>query len=164
MSLKNIIYLSEEDFTTLSTSGSLTKGGQTLTYDPLNDVYCVPSQAEKHHYLHHITFTGSVPPQTSFNVGAGDFYVITTDSAPINTPNLLLDKVVDGGLQIINNSHLRTINNIIKYVSGVNNYIRVTGYTWDTNSGLGHLTNEAFTWTFSTGTLYTTITDTVKEV
>ena len=41
--LKNIIYISNEDFETLVSNGSVTIGGETLTYDP-NNVYITPDE------------------------------------------------------------------------------------------------------------------------
>ena len=43
--LRNIIKLSNEDYNTLVTTGSLTKGGVTYTYNE-NDLYLTPDEAE----------------------------------------------------------------------------------------------------------------------
>lgn len=43
--LNNIIKLSNEDYNTLVTNGSLTKGGVTYTYSE-NDIYLTPDEAE----------------------------------------------------------------------------------------------------------------------
>lgn len=45
--LKNVIYLSNEDFATLSSTGTVTIGGETLTYDE-NCVYVTPDVMASH--------------------------------------------------------------------------------------------------------------------
>lgn len=42
--LKNVIYLSNEDYETLVTTGTVTVGGDTLTYDETNNVYVTPEE------------------------------------------------------------------------------------------------------------------------
>lgn len=42
---KGLLHLSRAEYTTLSTTGTLTKGGQTFTFDPLGTEYVVPKEA-----------------------------------------------------------------------------------------------------------------------
>lgn len=42
--LKNVIYLSNEDYETLVTTGTVTIGGDTLTYDETNNIYVTPEE------------------------------------------------------------------------------------------------------------------------
>ena len=42
--LKDFVYLSNEDFETLATTGTVTINGETLTYDPEHNVYVTPEQ------------------------------------------------------------------------------------------------------------------------
>ena len=46
MALEKFITLSLADFTTLSTTGTVIIGGQTLTYDPNKYIYLVPDTQE----------------------------------------------------------------------------------------------------------------------
>lgn len=42
---KGLLHLSRAEYATLSTTGTLTKGGQTFTFDPLGTEYVVPKEA-----------------------------------------------------------------------------------------------------------------------
>lgn len=44
----NLVHLSKQEYNTLSTTGTLTKGGVTYTFDPLNNEYITPGGLYKH--------------------------------------------------------------------------------------------------------------------
>jgi len=133
--LKNIVYLSEADFATLSTTGTITKDGQTLTYDPLNDVYCVPAVTYTPKYQHNIVFK---PKANSGYGGVISFSIITTDPTPItkNTLDDILEVYLADGKRIPCSGQYRATSSAslqdiyaISYSSG---YIR--GWTYKFNS------------------------------
>ena len=84
--LKNVIYLSNEDYATLVNTGTVTINGTTLTYDE-NNLYITPDLAD----------AGMQNPMTT----AGDLIVGGTNGLPTR-----LAKGSNGQALVINNGNV----------------------------------------------------------
>lgn len=67
----NMIHLSRAEYNTLSTIGTLTKGGVTYTFDPINNEYIVPTTIK---YLHNVILSKS----------GADYYAVRASFQIIN--------------------------------------------------------------------------------
>ena len=91
----NMIHLSRAEYNTLSTIGTLTKGGVTYTFDPLNNEYIVPTTTK---YLHNVTLHKS---------GADSYYVdasfqIVNDSPDAIDTTVKLFNAIKGQIPTVN--------------------------------------------------------------
>lgn len=86
----NMIHLSRAEYNTLSTTGTLTKGGVTYTFDPLNNEYIVPVTKK---YQHNI-YLAKIDTSNS-KVLIGSFQLVNTSPTAVSDLASLITTLTD---------------------------------------------------------------------
>ena len=86
----NMIHLSRAEYNTLSTIGTLTKGGVTYTFDPINNEYIVPTTTKYQHNIYLAKFDTS-----NSKVLVGSFQLINTSPTAVSDLASLITTLTD---------------------------------------------------------------------
>lgn len=86
----NLIHLSRAEYNTLATQGTLTKGGVTYTFDPINNEYIVPTTTKYQHNIYLAKFDTA-----NSKVLVGSFQLINTSPTAVTDLTGLITTLTD---------------------------------------------------------------------